>query len=29
MGPGGYFDGLHIRFIGGLDSNLVIFLVAL
>ncbi len=24
-----YFDGLHIRFIGGLDSNLVIFLVAL
>jgi cellulose synthase/poly-beta-1,6-N-acetylglucosamine synthase-like glycosyltransferase len=24
-----YFDGLHIRFIGGLDSNLVIFLLAL
>ena len=24
-----YFDGLHIRFIGGLDSNIVIFLLAL
>jgi cellulose synthase/poly-beta-1,6-N-acetylglucosamine synthase-like glycosyltransferase len=24
-----FFDGLHIRFIGGLDSNLVIFLLAL
>ena len=24
-----YFDGLHVRFIGGLDSNLVIFLIAL
>ena len=24
-----YFDGMHIRFIGGLDSSLVIFLLAL
>jgi cellulose synthase/poly-beta-1,6-N-acetylglucosamine synthase-like glycosyltransferase len=24
-----YFDGLHVRFIGGLDSNLVIFLLSL
>lgn len=24
-----YFDGLHVRFIGGLDSNVVIFLLAL
>jgi cellulose synthase/poly-beta-1,6-N-acetylglucosamine synthase-like glycosyltransferase len=24
-----YFDGLHVRFIGGLDSNIVIFLLAL
>ena len=28
MGPR-YFDGLHIRFIGGLDSDVVIFLLAL